>query len=66
MRYHERTKHHFARSAQAAAHITVENPNGASRGVSSATLDGNSLPSGLARVPLVDDGATRNVHVILG
>jgi cyclic beta-1,2-glucan synthetase len=47
-------------------HITVENPRGVSRGVSSATLDGNALPSGPARVPLVDDGATHNVRVMLG
>jgi cyclic beta-1,2-glucan synthetase len=48
-------------------HITVENPRGVSRGVSSATLDGNALPSGSpARVPLVDDGATHTVRVILG
>jgi cyclic beta-1,2-glucan synthetase len=47
-------------------HITVENPQRVSRGVSSSTLDGNALPSGAARVPLVDDGATHNVRVILG
>ncbi|HSJ98277.1 MAG TPA: glycosyl hydrolase family 65 protein, partial [Myxococcota bacterium] len=46
--------------------ITVENPQRVSRGVSSATLDGNALPSGAARVPLVDDGATHSVRVILG
>jgi cyclic beta-1,2-glucan synthetase len=47
-------------------HITVENPHRVSRGVSSATLDGNPLPSGPARVPLVADGATHKVRVILG
>ena len=47
-------------------HITVENPQRVSRGVSSATLDGNALPSGPARVPLADDGATHIVRVILG
>jgi len=46
--------------------ITVENPQRVSRGVLSATLDGNPLPSGAARVPLVDDGATHSVRVILG
>ncbi len=46
--------------------ITVENPQRVSRGVSRATLDGNALPSGAARVPLVDDGATHIVRVILG
>jgi cyclic beta-1,2-glucan synthetase len=47
-------------------HITVENPRGVSRSISSITLDGSALPSGPARVPLVDDGATHNVSVILG
>jgi cyclic beta-1,2-glucan glucanotransferase len=47
-------------------HITVENPQRVSRGVSSATLDGTALPSGPARVPLADDGATHIVRVILG
>jgi cyclic beta-1,2-glucan synthetase len=47
-------------------HITVENPRGVSRGVSSATLDGNALPTSPARAPLVDDGKDHKVHVILG
>jgi cyclic beta-1,2-glucan synthetase len=46
--------------------ITVENPRGVSRGLASITLDGKPLPAGRARVPLVDDGATHKVHVILG
>ena len=46
--------------------ITVENPHGVSRGVARATLDGNALPDGPARVPLVDDGETHAVRVILG
>jgi cyclic beta-1,2-glucan synthetase len=54
-------KHHSARY-----HITVENPRGVSRGISSATLDGNALLPGRARVPLVDDGAAHEVRVILG
>ncbi|HEX5769133.1 MAG TPA: hypothetical protein VFX94_12940, partial [Burkholderiales bacterium] len=54
-------KHHSARY-----HISVENPRGVSRGVASATLDGNALPPGPARVPLVDDGAIYDVRVILG
>ncbi len=46
--------------------ITVENPQRVSRGVASATLDGNTLPTSPARVPLVDDGKGHKVHVILG
>jgi cyclic beta-1,2-glucan synthetase len=46
--------------------IAVENPNGVSRGVASAELDGRTLPDGLTRVPLVDDGQAHKVCVILG
>ncbi len=46
--------------------ISVENPQGVSRGVASAALDGNALPEGAARVPLVDDGAVHKVRVLLG
>jgi len=46
--------------------IAVENPQGVSRGVTSASLDGNALPEGAARVPLVDDGAVHKVRVVLG
>jgi cyclic beta-1,2-glucan synthetase len=46
--------------------IAVENPQGVSRGVASATLDGKALPEGAARVPLADDGAVHKVRVVLG
>ncbi len=46
--------------------IAVENPRGVSRGVSWAELDGKALPEGPVRVPLVDDGGTHRVSVILG
>ncbi len=46
--------------------IAVENPNGVSRGVSHAELDGKTLPEGQTRVPLVDDGQVHTVRVILG
>ena len=46
--------------------IAVENPHGVSRGVSRVELDGKPLPGGPARVPLVDDGLTHKVRVILG
>ncbi len=46
--------------------IVVENPNGVSRGMASAELDGRTLPAGDAAVPLADDGATHRVRVVLG
>ena len=35
------------------------------RGVSAVTLDGQTLVDGAA-IPLADDGATHQVHVVLG
>jgi cyclic beta-1,2-glucan synthetase len=46
--------------------IAVENPNGVSRGVVRAELDGEALPGPQARIPLADDGATHHVLVVLG
>ena len=46
--------------------ITVENPQGVSRGVAQVELDGKTLPGAPARVPLVDDGETHTVRVLLG
>ena len=47
--------------------IAVENPHGVCRGVLSLTLDGEMLTeSKKALVPLVDDGATHRVQVVLG
>jgi cyclic beta-1,2-glucan synthetase len=46
--------------------ITVENPQGVSRGVAHAELDGKTLPHSPARVPLVDDGEAHTVRVLLG
>jgi cyclic beta-1,2-glucan synthetase len=46
--------------------IVVENPQGVSRGVASSELDGQPLPAGAPAIPLVDDGATHKVTVILG
>jgi cyclic beta-1,2-glucan synthetase len=46
--------------------IVVENPHGVSRGVGSAELDGQALSGGAATIPLVDDGATHQVRVVLG
>jgi cyclic beta-1,2-glucan synthetase len=46
--------------------IQVENPRGVSRGVTQLELDGEALPAARAEVPLVDDGATHRVRVVLG
>jgi cyclic beta-1,2-glucan synthetase len=47
--------------------IVVRNPNGVCQGIRSATLDGQAvLADGWGRLPLVDDGATHNIQVILG
>ena len=46
--------------------IVVENPNGVSRGVASSELDGQRLARIGAAIPLVDDGATHHVRVVLG
>ena len=46
--------------------ITVENPRGVSRGVARVELDGVALADTRAPIPLVDDGATHRVRVILG
>ena len=46
--------------------IEVENPLGVSRGIASAELDGAILPEPGASIPLVDDGGTHRVRVILG
>ncbi|HYV86237.1 MAG TPA: glucoamylase family protein [Patescibacteria group bacterium] len=45
--------------------ITVDNPNGVCRGVSQVSLDGAPI-AGEARVPLSDDGAEHQIHVVLG
>ena len=46
--------------------IVVENPQGVMRGVSSVELDGVPLASGSMQIPLVDDGATHPIRVVLG
>jgi len=45
--------------------ITVENPKGVCRGVSGITLDGTLVP-GEGLVPLIEDGRTHEVRVVLG
>ncbi len=46
--------------------VVVENPGGISRGAASRELDGRTLTAGDAGIPLVDDGATHGVRVVLG
>jgi cyclic beta-1,2-glucan synthetase len=47
--------------------ILIDNPHGVSRGITHAQLDGQTLPLGPdARIPLVDDGNTHSVRVVLG
>ena len=46
--------------------IVVENPNGVSRGVASRELDGRTLADVSGAIPLVDDGATHAIRVVLG
>jgi cyclic beta-1,2-glucan synthetase len=45
--------------------IRVDNPSGVSRGVGLTELDGKLLP-GPANIPLADDGAVHQVHIVLG
>jgi cyclic beta-1,2-glucan synthetase len=44
--------------------INVENPDGVNRGVREIRLDGNLLPEGF--IPLVDDGQTHEVQILMG
>jgi cyclic beta-1,2-glucan synthetase len=46
--------------------ILVENPHGATRGISSIEIDGKTLASGVNEIELADDGMTHLVRVILG
>jgi len=44
--------------------ISVSNPEHRCRGIAEAELDGNPVDS--AAIPLVDDGATHRVRVVVG
>ena len=47
--------------------ILIDNPLGVSRGIARAQLNGETLPSGSqTRIPLVDDGNTHSVRLVLG
>jgi cyclic beta-1,2-glucan synthetase len=54
------------RHGSARYEIAVQNPCGVNRGVTAVELDGRSLPGESRRIPLVDDGATHRVRVVLG
>jgi cyclic beta-1,2-glucan synthetase len=45
--------------------IAVENPQSVSRGVASVELDGQALAA-TDPIPLIDDGATHHVRLVLG
>ena len=46
--------------------IRVENPNGVSRGVVRADLDGRAVPGQPPRIPLADDGGNHRIRIVLG
>ena len=46
--------------------VTVENPRGVTRGISTIEVDGEPLPSARGEIRLVDDGATHRVRIVLG
>jgi cyclic beta-1,2-glucan synthetase len=46
--------------------IAVENPRGVSHGVTLLELDGEARPETSSHIPLVDDGVTHRVRVVLG
>jgi len=46
--------------------IIVENAHGVSRGVASASLDGEAIAGTPTTIPLVDDGETHAVRIVLG
>ena len=54
------------RRGSARVRVKVENPNGFSRGVASAKLDGISLVQRPIRVELIDDGRVHELVVTLG
>jgi cyclic beta-1,2-glucan synthetase len=52
------------RSGTTTFEIRVENPSSVNRGVKQLTLDGKVLPG--TEIPLLADGATHQVNVVLG
>jgi cyclic beta-1,2-glucan synthetase len=60
-RFEMTVRYHSARYV-----IGVENPNGVSRGVRTAELDGALIAERPLRVPLADDGTVHSIQVRLG
>jgi len=52
------------RSGTARYKISVENPNGVNHGIEQVMLDGNQMTD--KKIPLVDDGQTHDVWVLMG
>ena len=46
--------------------LSVENPHGATRGVSRVVVDGKEQPRDGRGIALVDDGETHSIEVLLG
>ena len=46
--------------------ISIQNPRGVCRGIADLQLDGQPIHDAQGRVPLVNDGATHHVQVVLG
>jgi cyclic beta-1,2-glucan synthetase len=46
--------------------LVVENPRGANYGITRIAADGRELPADVREIPLVDDGATHRIEVVLG
>jgi cyclic beta-1,2-glucan synthetase len=46
--------------------ITVENPQGVTRGIATMEVDGRLVDSAGGILPLSDDGARRRVRLVLG
>jgi cyclic beta-1,2-glucan synthetase len=46
--------------------LTVENPRGATQGITSVEMDGAAVAGGARQIPLADDGKAHQIRVVLG
>jgi cyclic beta-1,2-glucan synthetase len=46
--------------------LVVENPRGANYGITRIAADGRELPADVREIPLLDDGKTHRIEVVLG
>lgn len=53
------------RHGSATYKIQVENPDGCESGATTAELDGKAVDARPIVIPLIDDGATRRLRVVL-